>query len=82
MSPMLMDPHPSQQHTGLHNAVLQLQQEVTMPKGRLKPTLTDKSGVDGRCQKIQNFTKHPKAKFVYFHSKTNSMMCVRMLVCL
>ena len=26
---MLMDPHPSQQHAGLHNAVLILQQEVT-----------------------------------------------------
>ena len=26
---MLMDPHPSQQHAGLHHAVLRLQQEVT-----------------------------------------------------
>ena len=29
-----MDPHPSQQHAGLHHAVSQLQQEVTRPKAR------------------------------------------------
>ena len=39
---MLMDPHPSQQH-----AVWQLQQEVTRPKARFKPTSPEKSGVDG-----------------------------------
>ena len=33
---MLMDPHPSQQHTGLHHAVWQLQQEVNRPKSRFK----------------------------------------------
>ena len=30
--PMLMDPHPSQQHAGLHPGVWQLQQKVTRPK--------------------------------------------------
>ena len=44
---MLMDPHPSQQHAGLHHAVRQLQQEVTRPKTRFKPTLPKKSEVDG-----------------------------------
>ena len=34
-----MDPHPSQQHAGLHHAVWQPQQEVTRPKARFKPTL-------------------------------------------
>ena len=33
-----LDPHPSQQHAGLHHAVWQLQQEVTTPKGRFKPS--------------------------------------------
>ena len=46
-SPMLMDPHPIQQHAGLHNAVLQLPQEVTKPKARFKPASPKKSGVDG-----------------------------------
>ena len=30
-SPMLTDPHPSQQHAGLHHTVWQLQEEVTRP---------------------------------------------------
>ena len=44
---MLMDPHPSQQHVGIQHAVLQLQQEVTRPKARFKPTSPKNSGVDG-----------------------------------
>ena len=35
---MLTDPHPSQQHPDLHHAVGQLQQEVTRPRARFKPT--------------------------------------------
>ena len=42
-----MDPHPSQQHGGVHRAAWQLQTEVTRPKATLKPTLPEKSGVDG-----------------------------------
>ena len=42
-----MNPHPSQQHAGPQNAVLQPQQEVTRPKARFKHTLPEKSGVDG-----------------------------------
>ena len=48
-SPMLLDPHPSQLHEGIHHAVGWLQQEVTRPKARFKPTLTEKSGVNGRA---------------------------------
>ena len=62
-----MDPHPSQQH-----AVWQLQQEVTRPKARHKPTTPEKSEVDGknylfhkwsslecqRCQNSYNFCEH------------------------
>ena len=40
MSPMLMDPNPSQQHAGLHHAVWQPQQEVTWPKARFKSILS------------------------------------------
>ena len=32
---MLMDPHPNQQHAGLHHADSQLQQEVTRPKAEI-----------------------------------------------
>ena len=52
---MLMDPRPSQRHAGPQNSVLGLQQEVTRQKARFKPTLPDKSGVDGgaiRCQHV------------------------------
>ena len=46
-SPLLMDlPPPSQQHAGLHHAVWRLQQEVTRPKARFKPT----SAINVRCQ--------------------------------
>ena len=34
--PMLMDPHPSQQHACLQHAVWQPQQEVTRPKARFR----------------------------------------------
>ena len=54
-SPMLMDPHPSLQHAGLQHTVWWLQQEVTRPKARFKPTSSKKYGVDGgaiRCQHI------------------------------
>ena len=51
-SPMLMDPHPSQQHIGLHYAVWQPQQEVTRPKPRFKTTLPKKSGVDGGAHQV------------------------------
>ena len=50
---------PSQQHAGPQHVVLQLQQEVTRPKERFKPTLPEKSGVDGggedrlgHCEKL------------------------------
>ena len=46
---MLMDPHPSQQHAGLHHAVWQLQQEVTRLKARFKP------GVDGGANQVPTF---------------------------
>ena len=36
-----------QQHVGPQHEACQLQQEVTRPKARFKPTLTEKSGVDG-----------------------------------
>ena len=44
---MPVNSHPSQQHEGLQNAVWWLQQEVTRPKVKFKPTLPKKSGVDG-----------------------------------
>ena len=36
----------SPQHTGLQHAVFRLQQEVTRPKAKFKPTLPEKSEVD------------------------------------
>ena len=51
-SPMIMDPHPNQQHAGLHHAVWQLQQEVTKPKARFKPTSPEKSGVNGGANQV------------------------------
>ena len=47
-SPMLLDPHHSQQHAGLQDAVLRLQQEVT------RPSLPKKSGVDGGAIRWQH----------------------------
>ena len=50
-----MDPQPIRQHAGIQHAGWQLQQEVTGPKARFKPTSPKKSGVDGaaiRCQNI------------------------------
>ena len=45
---MLMDTHPSQRHAGLeYAAVFLLKPEVTMPKTSFKPTLPEKSEVDG-----------------------------------
>ena len=52
---MLMDPHPSQQHAGLHHAVWQLQQEVTRLKARFKPTSPKKSGVDGGANQVPTY---------------------------
>ena len=46
------EPSPSQQHAGLHHAVWQLQQEVTRPRARFKPTLPEKSGVDGGANQV------------------------------
>ena len=48
---MLIDPLlPGQQHGGLQHAVIFLQQEVTRPdQTLLKPTLPEKSEVDGRA---------------------------------
>ena len=40
-SPVLMDPHPSQQHAGLQRTVSQPQQEVTRLKARFKPTSSE-----------------------------------------
>ena len=54
---MLMDPHPSQEHAGLHHAVWQLQQEVTWLKARFKPTLPEKSGVSSAFV-LPTFKKH------------------------
>ena len=53
---MLMDPHPSQQHAGLHHAVWQLQQEVTRPKARFKPTSPKKSEVDGGADQVPTYS--------------------------
>ena len=50
-----MDPHPSQQHADLHHAVWQLQQEVTRPKARFKPTSPEKSGVDGGANQVPTY---------------------------
>ena len=52
---MFMVPHPSQQHAGLNYAVLQLQQEVTRPKARFKPTSPKKSGVDGGANQVPTY---------------------------
>ena len=46
-SPILMDPHLSQQHTGLQHAIMHPQEEVTRPKAKFKPNLPEKSEVDG-----------------------------------
>ena len=40
---MLMDPHPRQQHAGLHLPVWLLQQEVTRPWAKFKSTSPEKS---------------------------------------
>ena len=45
---MLIDPHPSLQHAGLHHAVWQPHQEVT------RPTSPKKSGVDGGANRWQH----------------------------
>ena len=37
-SPILMEPHLSQQHAGLQHAVRQQQQEVIRPKAKFKPS--------------------------------------------
>ena len=56
---MLMDPRRSQQHASLYHAVLQLQQEVTRPKARFKPTLPKKSGADGGANQVPaNLVSH------------------------
>ena len=52
-----MNPNPSQQHVGLHDAVWCLQQEVTRPNAKdlkFKPTMLEKSGVDGVAMRCQN----------------------------
>ena len=55
---MLMDPYPSQQHAGLHNAVWRPEEEVTRPKARFKPTSPNSSGVDGGANQVhQNILK-------------------------
>ena len=59
-SPLLMDPHPSQQHAGLHHvglhhAVWQLQLEVTRPKARFKPTSSEKCGLDGVANQVPTY---------------------------
>ena len=43
---MLIDPNISQQHAGLQHVVLWLQQDVTRPKVRVKPTSLKMSGVE------------------------------------
>ena len=53
---MLMDPHPSQQHAGLQNAVWWLQQEVTRPKQGLNLTSAKKYGAEGGCKSRANIT--------------------------
>ena len=67
---MLMDPHPSQQHAGLHHAFWQLQQEATRLNARFEPASPKKSGVDGganRCQHIlvSHFTCTPHGDLVW-----------------
>ena len=49
---MLMDSQPSLQHAGLHHAIWQLQQEVTRPTAKFKPTSPNKSGVDGGANQV------------------------------
>ena len=49
---MLMDPHPSQEHAGLQHVFSQLQQEEARSKARFKPTLPEKSGVDGGANQV------------------------------
>ena len=66
-SPMLTDPHPSQQHAGLHHAVWRPQQEVTRPK--TVPTSPEKPGVDEGANQVpiflvNCFTCTPTAIFV------------------
>ena len=43
---MLLYPHPSHQQAGLQHTAWRLQQEVTRPKARFKPTSPKKCGVD------------------------------------
>ena len=52
---MLMDPHPRKQHAGLHHSVWKLEQEVTRPKARFKPTFAKKSGVDGGANQVLTY---------------------------
>ena len=61
-SPMLIDPHPSQQHAGLHHAVRQLQQEVARPKARFKTTSLKQSGVDGGSKSGANISRSDQRK--------------------
>ena len=88
---MLMDPHPSRQHAGLHNAVWQLQQEVTRPKARFEPTSPKKSGVDEganqvndhwvcsiaprRCLSDENLFKGISLKGLNRSHQSNSFFC-------
>ena len=54
-SPMLVDPYPRQQNSGLQHAVWWPKQEVSRPNARFKPTLPKKSELDGvaiKCQHI------------------------------
>ena len=64
---MLMDPHPSQQHVGLHHAVWQLQQEVTRLKARRS---LGWMGEQIRCQHIlvSCFTCTPHGDLVWLLS--------------
>ena len=52
-SHVLMDPHFSQQHAGLYLTVLQLKQKVN--KSRFKPSLLEKSEVDGGANRLHYF---------------------------
>ena len=53
--PILMDPHPCQQNAGLHLAVWQLQQEVSRPMPRFKPTSPKKSEKDGGANQVPTY---------------------------
>ena len=58
---------PSQQHSGLRHAVWRLQQEVTRPKARFKPTSPKKSGVDEGANQVPTYLGQSLHPLYIFH---------------